>query len=172
MPNTHTTLTSLFSDIADAIREKTGDSADIVADEFPDAIAAIPTGGDTGVYGGEYIPASYPASTSEHYVFNAPNCSHFVICLAETPALDTAQSFLGGGYADKTLNRAFQLSSNNAGSIFPNGSGAGLGFYENETRLASLNVVFGANTVELQPQSVAATSRLLQAGTKYVWYAW
>lgn len=45
MPNTHTTLTSLFSDIADAIRGKTGSSATIVADDFPTAIASIPTGG-------------------------------------------------------------------------------------------------------------------------------
>lgn len=44
MPNTHTTLTSLFSDIADAIRNKTGSSADIVADNFPTEIDAIPTG--------------------------------------------------------------------------------------------------------------------------------
>lgn len=47
MPNTHTTLTSLFSDIADSIRAKTGSSADIVADTFPTAIAAIPSGGKT-----------------------------------------------------------------------------------------------------------------------------
>ena len=45
MPNVHSTLTSLFSDIADAIRAKTGESGTIVADEFPDAIAAIPSGG-------------------------------------------------------------------------------------------------------------------------------
>lgn len=44
MPNTHTTLTSLFSAIADAIRAKTGGSADIVADSFPTAISSIPTG--------------------------------------------------------------------------------------------------------------------------------
>ena len=44
MPNTHSTLTSLFSDIADAIRGKTGSSATIVADDFPTAIANIPTG--------------------------------------------------------------------------------------------------------------------------------
>ena len=44
MPNTHTTLTGLFDDIADAIRSKTGGSADITADSFPDAIEDIPTG--------------------------------------------------------------------------------------------------------------------------------
>ena len=45
MPNTHSTLTGLFYDIADAIRAKTGESGAIVADTFPDAIAAIPSGG-------------------------------------------------------------------------------------------------------------------------------
>lgn len=41
---THNTLPSLFSDIADAIRAKTGDSAQIVADDFPTAIAGISAG--------------------------------------------------------------------------------------------------------------------------------
>ena len=40
----HTSLASLFSDIAAAIRAKSGGTAQIVADDFPDAIAAIPTG--------------------------------------------------------------------------------------------------------------------------------
>ena len=43
MPNTHETLTSLFTDIADAIRAKTGDSSPIVADAFPTAIGNITT---------------------------------------------------------------------------------------------------------------------------------
>ncbi len=43
MPNNHETLTSLFSDIADAIREKTGGTATIMADEFPIAISEIET---------------------------------------------------------------------------------------------------------------------------------
>ena len=47
MPNTHSTLTSLFTDIANAIRAKKGTSADIVADNFPSEIASIPTGGIT-----------------------------------------------------------------------------------------------------------------------------
>ncbi len=41
----HATLTSLFTAIADAIRAKTGSQAAIVADDFPTAIAAIPSGG-------------------------------------------------------------------------------------------------------------------------------
>lgn len=45
MPNTHGTLSSLFTDIANAIRSKTGGSAQIVADNFPTEIANIPSGG-------------------------------------------------------------------------------------------------------------------------------
>lgn len=43
MAREHQTLVSLFNDIADAIRSKDGTSADIVADTFPDRIAAIDT---------------------------------------------------------------------------------------------------------------------------------
>lgn len=49
MPNTHSTLTGLFTDIADAIREKDGTTTRKVADAFPAAIRAIPSGGDTSV---------------------------------------------------------------------------------------------------------------------------
>ena len=44
MANKHTTLADLFSDIASAIREKTGSSDGISADDFPDAIRAISVG--------------------------------------------------------------------------------------------------------------------------------
>ena len=38
MANTHSSLTALFADIADAIREKTGEADSIIADDFPDMI--------------------------------------------------------------------------------------------------------------------------------------
>lgn len=49
MPNAHETLGSLFSDIADAIRDKKGETSEVkyVADNFPDAIAAISGGYST-----------------------------------------------------------------------------------------------------------------------------
>ena len=43
MANTHETLTSLFTDIADSIRSKTGSTGSIVADNFPTAIDGITT---------------------------------------------------------------------------------------------------------------------------------
>lgn len=46
MPNTYTTLSSLFTAIANAIRTKTGGSSPIVADDFPTEIANIQTGID------------------------------------------------------------------------------------------------------------------------------
>lgn len=42
MPNTYTTLSALFTAIANAIRGKTGGTGTIVADNFPEAIAGIP----------------------------------------------------------------------------------------------------------------------------------
>lgn len=57
MPNTHSTLSSLFTDIADAIRAKTGSAASIVADNFPTEIANIPSGG-----GGTLITKSITAN--------------------------------------------------------------------------------------------------------------
>lgn len=42
----HDTLNSLFTDIASAIREKKGDSAKIVADNFPTEIRNLPEGGN------------------------------------------------------------------------------------------------------------------------------
>lgn len=44
MARTHQTLASLFSDCADAVREKAGISSTIIADELPDQIRAIPQG--------------------------------------------------------------------------------------------------------------------------------
>lgn len=47
MANAHASLAALFTDIANAIRAKTGSTAQIVADSFPTAIAAIESGTDT-----------------------------------------------------------------------------------------------------------------------------
>ena len=41
MAETYSTLAALFTDIADAIREKTGATATIVADDFPDVIRNV-----------------------------------------------------------------------------------------------------------------------------------
>ena len=50
MSDPHQTLESMFSDIADAIRAKTGGSSDLLADDFPEAIAAIPNEAEIPVH--------------------------------------------------------------------------------------------------------------------------
>lgn len=70
MPNTHTTLTSLFSDIADAIRSKTGNSETIIADNFPTAIATIPSGGSGPSNVKFYSGSGYYDSNTENLTFS------------------------------------------------------------------------------------------------------
>lgn len=65
MPNEHETLTSLFGDIANAIRAKTGESGTIVADNFPTAIENIPSGGSD--------PVIQALSVTENGTYTAPS---------------------------------------------------------------------------------------------------
>lgn len=84
MPNTHSTLTALFTDIADAIREKDGTTTQKVADAFPAAIRAIPSGGGTdaedgiitGTISGEYVNSRVTAI--RYYAF--ANCQSLTTC--------------------------------------------------------------------------------------------
>ena len=46
MANNYSNLTGLFTDIANAIRNKTGSTEPIIADAFPTAIDAIPSGSE------------------------------------------------------------------------------------------------------------------------------
>ena len=69
---THTSLPSLFSDIADAIRGKTDESGLLIADDFPSAISNISS--KLSVYTGSYTPSSntnrpglnYPSQWGTH----------------------------------------------------------------------------------------------------------
>ena len=62
MANKHATLAALFTDIADAIREKTGDTASIVADDFPDVIRSRLQLGPFEPEGKSYLTFSSPNS--------------------------------------------------------------------------------------------------------------
>ena len=60
MSETNPTLTALFTDIADAIREKIGGIATIVADDFPDVIR-------------ERLQVISPPATSAYLTFSSPS---------------------------------------------------------------------------------------------------
>lgn len=93
MANTHTTLTSLFTAIADKIRTKTGSTETIVADNFPDAIDGIVTlnegtadgtavagdilSGKTAYVDGEKITGSIPTKTSDDLTLDLTTATLF-----------------------------------------------------------------------------------------------
>ena len=56
----HTTLSSLFTAIADAIRAKTGGTDAIVADAFPESIMGI----STGIAPASFVETALPSSTT------------------------------------------------------------------------------------------------------------
>lgn len=63
----HTTLTSLFTAIADAIRAKAGTTETIVADDFPAQIAGISTGLPRLVTNDDSIEVTGTYATSAYY---------------------------------------------------------------------------------------------------------
>lgn len=108
----HTSLASLFSDIADAIRAKTGGSSQITADDFPTAIAAIPSGGGgsatieeldvsaSGTYtasGGVdgYSPVVVPAGTEGTPTASKGSVSNHAITV--TPSVTNSAGYISGG---------------------------------------------------------------------------
>jgi hypothetical protein len=68
---THTNLSGLFTDIADAIREKNGSTAKIVADNFPTVIRDIPVTGGSSFPNGTKWTQSNITSGSFKSVYNA-----------------------------------------------------------------------------------------------------
>lgn len=75
MANTHTTLTSLFSDTANSIRAKTGSTATIVADTFPSAIDAIPS---TSEVASKFPMAFTGVSLTTLTTMIAPRCIEYI----------------------------------------------------------------------------------------------
>lgn len=71
MPQTYTTLGTLFTAIADAIRAKKGTTGNITADDFPAEIASIQTGG------GSIIPSSIQNDGKTYIGIHIPDGSPF-----------------------------------------------------------------------------------------------
>lgn len=138
---THTTLVSLFNDIASAIRQKTGAQATIIADNFPQAIQNIPTGqarssadlttnDDTvivpaGLYsvqaskavghGSEGTPTAAKGSVSNHSVSITPfvtNTKGYISGGTHTgTSISVSASELVSGSETKTANGTYNVTN-------------------------------------------------------------
>ena len=129
---THETLTSLFSAIADKIRKKTGSTATIVADDFPDAIDSIltPTDGtiatktssDLTASGATVtVPAGYYASQASKSVATATQATPSISI--DSNGLITASTTQSAGYVSSgTKSATKQLTTQTAKTMIPSTS--------------------------------------------------
>lgn len=132
MANTHTTLSSLFTAIANKIRTKTGYTAEITADNFPDAIDSIltPTDGtiatktssDLTASGKTVtVPAGYYASDASKSVSAATQATPSIS--VSSSGLITASATQSAGYVSSgTKSNTKQLTTQAAKTITPSTS--------------------------------------------------
>ena len=129
MPN-HTSLASLFTDIANAIRSKTGSSATIVADNFPTAISNIPTGTGASLTTKRVTAnGNYTASNEGYDGYSSVQVS---VPSGSNPSLITKSISINGsyaastdsadGYSSVTVNVPNSYSSADNGKVVYNGS--------------------------------------------------
>ena len=155
---THTTLSNLFSDIADAIRAKTGSAEEIIADDFPTAIAAISGSGTPTINGKTFDCGTFTTAsniTANYTVSHALGRTPEFLVLWTVNNDCSVQCVLG------KWNANINMTYRNAGVIAANGglnSGA-----------ATSNTVYrsAANATTLT-LNCSATYPLL-AGTTYQW---
>lgn len=116
MPNTHSTLTSLFDDIADAIRAK-GATGDIVADNFPTAINAIPLPESATLKAYKGFSLGKGAAGSDYVDFTPNlNAKYYFIVAIVTPASTTGTSVpMGSGFL--LLKKINAISNDVSGHI-------------------------------------------------------
>ena len=72
---TYTTLSGLFKGIADALRAQTGNTAQIVADDFPEAISALPVHdlSDATAAAGDVLKGKIAYNSSGKFTGTMPN---------------------------------------------------------------------------------------------------
>lgn len=72
---TYTTLSGLFKGIADALRAQTGNTAQIVADDFPEAISALPVHdlSDATAAAGDLLKGKTAYNSSGKFTGTMPN---------------------------------------------------------------------------------------------------
>ena len=91
----HTCLKELLDDAAEAIREHDGTTAEIIGDDIPDRIRALPTKGEpyTGAYVVHPKTTSQELNTKDHHMTD--NVTVDAIYYSETSNLSGITVFIG-----------------------------------------------------------------------------
>lgn len=121
MANTHETLESLFTDTANAIRAKTGGTADIVADEFPQAIALIPSGGNNRLTSDFLDVIKTEVTVGENSVSNAVELENYLATLAGVDNVFAVSMHSKSEYAYNEYASFWRLGNQFAGYRYRNG---------------------------------------------------
>lgn len=171
MPNTHSTLTSLFSDIANAIRAKKGTSADIVADNFPSEIASIPSGGGSlpssisKIDGGSFTVASNTDGRNYSILHNLGDKPKGYVIWSDDVVYGTAESTI---MVANLLYKVCSYSATAVGSYMmtrKTTSGA-FGQYVNAVATTAESSWLTASDIKI---GITSTYK---AGCTYKWLAW
>ena len=115
---THTTLSSLFTAIADAIRTKKGTTAKIVADDFPTEIANLPSGSSyTLIASKEVTVNTTSTSTSSVTTLALGSANYRADKIIYVKVRDKAGKRAGYFYGSDTFFFNYQKANNGTGDL-------------------------------------------------------
>lgn len=142
MANKHPTLISLFSDIADAIRSKTGSTDTIIADDFPEAIAAIET---QSAYETCNVTIKVSGAISEAYLYYRQiiNGSPVLVCeIIETSTKSKTITVIKGERVHFNHYANMIMSYNTSSGIEEEGTVQYITVLETASGAETLNIVY------------------------------
>ena len=114
---THTTLASLFTAIANAIRTKKGTSATIIADDFPTEIASIPSTSYTLIASKEVTTSTTSTSATSLTTLALGSANYRADKIIYVKVRDKAGKRAGYFYGSDTFFFNYQKANNGTSAI-------------------------------------------------------
>lgn len=164
-------LTDKLTNIADAIRGKTGSTDTLTLDAMAAAIAGIETGSGGGVMSGNFTPADNLLTVTIDVGKQFTNFLCYALTYDKT--LGNSVKVTQGFNIDLSRQVGFVISTNNAGTAY-------IGFtikYEEAdnkftTSIQSSYVQVTGNAVNVYGGSSGTVPGCFLSGMTYQWYAW